>query len=167
MQTLKAPTAPPARRPPTTVRLSTVLWAVAVGSGVAETLLVVVPLTAAGEMDAGLWANVAVRAVVYAVAALLVVALARRRRLARVALAVLLSGVGLAAMVVPAVVALTQGDAFLDAVGSGGELAPAFAAVRLVHVAAVVAATVAMFLPSADGWFRQVPLRRRTDPTAG
>ncbi|SKC67136.1 hypothetical protein [Krasilnikoviella flava] len=166
MQTLEATIGTTSSRPPVVVRRATALWAVAVGSGIVETLLVVVPLTTTGGMDAGLWAGLAIRAVVYTVAALLVVAYRRRRRYARTALTVLLSGVGLASMVVPAVAALAAGAGFLDAVGSGGVLAPAFAVVRVAHVAAVVAATVTMFLPGASAWYRGAPVSPRARTAA-
>lgn len=147
----------PTARPPAAARTATGLWAVAVGSGVLETLLVVVPLATTGGMDGGLWANLGLRAVVYGVAALLVVGYRRRRKYSRAGLAVLLSGVGLASMVVPAVSALAAGADLVDALGSGGALAPAFAVVRVTHVAAVVVATVAMFLPGASRWYRGAP----------
>jgi len=158
MQTSPISAGPTATRPPAAVRTATGLSAVAVGSGVLETLLVVVPLLATtGGMDGGLWANLGLRAIVYGVAALLVVGYRRRRKYSRAGLAVLLSGVGLASMVVPAVSALAAGADLVDALGSGGALAPAFAIVRVTHVAAVVVATVAMFLPGASRWYRGAP----------
>jgi len=166
MQTLEASTGTARSRPPAAARGATALWAVAVGSGIVETLLVVVPLATAGEMETGLWVDLGLRMFVYGVATLLVVAYRRRRRGARAGLTVLLSGVGLASMVVPAVAALAGGADLVDAVGSGGTLAPAFAAVRVVHVAAVVAATVAMYLPGASSWYRREPVSvasRRAD----
>lgn len=66
----------------------------------------------------------------------------------------LLSVLGLASMTVPAASALAAGAGFVDAVGSADGPAMVFVVVRILHVAAVVAATVAMFLPASNDWFR-------------
>ncbi|GAB4007995.1 hypothetical protein GCM10029992_63260 [Glycomyces albus] len=70
-------------------------------------------------LEAGVWADVGLRSIVYTVAALLVVFFTLGRRWARTALTALLSVVGLAAMVVPAAMELASGASFTAAFGSG------------------------------------------------
>ncbi|WP_199040476.1 hypothetical protein [Glycomyces salinus] len=138
---------------PGTVKAAAVCWAVAIAAGVTETGLVVTELAMDDAFDAGVWTAIGLRSIVYTVAAALVVFFTLGRRWARTALTALLSVVGLAAMVVPAAMELASGADFADAFGSGGELADPFLAVRLLHIAAVVVATAAMFTPGANAYF--------------
>ncbi|WP_026929085.1 hypothetical protein [Glycomyces tenuis] len=140
---------------PKQVKSAALLWAVAVAAGVAETGLAVTEIASEGGLEAGVWVNIGLRSLVYTGAALLVVLFTQGRRWARVGLAVLLSTIGLASMVVPPALAMADGEGFVDAFGSGGELAVPFLAVRMVHIAAVVVATALMFTPSANAHFRK------------
>lgn len=138
---------------PANVKAAVVCWAVAIAAGVTETGLVITDLGRSGELDAGVWANVGFRSVVFTAAALLVVFFANGRRWARLWLTVLLSVIGLAAMVVPAAAELASGESFADAFGSGGELGNSFLVVRLLHIASVLAATWLMYSPPANAYF--------------
>ena len=137
-------------------------------AGVAESVLVVAQLAGEHQFGAGQLADVAFRVVVYAVAMTLVVLFARRHRWARVALTVLLTGIGLASLVVPAGMAMADGQTFVQAFSDGGHLGPAFVTVRLLHIACVVTASVAMYLPSANRHFaRPAAARTRVLSAAG
>ncbi len=99
------------------------------------------------------WANIAVRLVVYTFAAVLIVSFQRGRRRARTAPTVLLTVIGPASLVVPAVLAMAAGQTVARALSDGGELGWAFIAVRLTHICCVVAASVLMFTTSANRYF--------------
>ena len=86
---------------PSSLRLSLLAWTLAVAAGVAETGLAVTPVVAAGGPVLDLLPVLALRGLVYSAAAALVIALARRRRWARIALAICLSTIGLASMALP------------------------------------------------------------------
>ncbi|WP_026922847.1 hypothetical protein [Glycomyces arizonensis] len=138
-----------------TVKWSALLWAVAVAAGVTETSLAVTEIAIDGALEAGVWANIGLRALVYTGAALLILAFSQGRRWARTSLVILLSVIGLASMVVSAAAAMAGGESFTQAFGSDGDLSGAFLAVRLTHIAAVLAATALMFTPSANRHFRK------------
>jgi hypothetical protein len=142
------------------VRLSVAAWTIAVAAGVVETVLAVRQLVDEDRFGAGGLANVAVRAVVFSVAMILVAAFARGSRPARIALTVLLSVIGLGSLVVPAAASLAAGHSIVDSLSDGGRLGWAFAAVRLTHIAAVVVATVLMYTPGANRHVATV----RTEP---
>ncbi|MEV5536997.1 hypothetical protein AB0L13_09050 [Saccharopolyspora shandongensis] len=137
------------REQPAALRSSILLWLIAVGAGVVETLIHVV------QAPTGpLLMQAAVRMLIYAAIAALVFRLRSGENWVRIVLAVLLGGIGMLSMVGPPLVsALT-----------GGGIAPpadawqlAFLLVRALHVIAVVGALVAMFRPSANRFFRPIP----------
>ena len=127
---------------PSSLRLSLLAWTLAVAAGVAETGLAVTPEVAAGGPVLDLLPVLALRGLVYGAAAALVIALARRRRWARTALAICLSTIGLASMALP----------LLADVAAGDLPGPAFLTVRGAHIAAAVIATAAMSTSSSSLW---------------
>lgn len=138
---------------PNTVKHTALLWVLAVAAGMVETALAVTDIVRESGLDAGVWMNLGVRSVIYIGALVLVANFAAGRRWARASLVVLLSVIGLAAMVVPAAMELADGASFTTAVGGDGEFATAFVAVRLAHIAAVIAATALMFTAPANRYF--------------
>lgn len=124
---------------PAEVRTSILLWLIAIGAGVVETLLNVLP----SPQD--LLLPGAIRMLVYAALVALVLQLRRGRNPVRIALAVLLGGVGLLSMVGPAL----AGGFELPAEPTGW----IFLVVRIAHVLAVVGAMIAMFRPAANRFF--------------
>ncbi|MCD0442577.1 hypothetical protein LO763_02925 [Glycomyces sp. A-F 0318] len=140
---------------PTHVKYTALLWIVAVAAGVVETALAVTDIARESGLDAGVWMNLGMRSVVYVGALILIANFAKGRRWARVSLVVLLSVIGLAAMVVPAAMELANGEPFMSAVGGDGSFATAFVVVRLAHIAAVLAATALMFSAPANRYFAE------------
>ncbi|WP_205326252.1 hypothetical protein [Glycomyces sp. YM15] len=140
--------------PPETVKNAALLWATAITAGIVETVLAVSEIARDAGLDSGVWLNVGVRSAVYIGAFVLVAFFARGRRPARIGLALLLSVVGLAAMVVPSAMHLADGEPLIAAVGGDGEFAIAFFVVRLLHITAVLLATGLMFSPAATAYFR-------------
>ncbi|MEV1129028.1 hypothetical protein [Agromyces sp. NPDC049794] len=134
--------------PPNTVKLAAVAWSGAIAAGVVEAAIAVTRLAAEGPLTGPIWLNLGLRVVVFAVAAALIVGLVRGSRAARIALTALLSVLGLASLVVPAVLQLAQGGTLYAALDE-------FGAVRVVHVLLVIVATIVMYLPSANAYFRR------------
>lgn len=135
------------------VRAAVALWIVAVTAGVVESVLAVVRAMQEDAFGGGDWANVGIRIVVYSAALLMIARFAAGRRWARVGLTVLLTVLGLASLVVPAVLEMAAGQTFVQAFSDGGRLGLGFLTVRLAHIGCVVTASVLMYTPSANRWF--------------
>jgi hypothetical protein len=131
------------------------LWLVAVAAGLFETALVVVDATS-GEVGsaAEVAVGVAVRLLVFTGAVYLAAQLRLGRNWARVALAVLLGGLGTLSLVIGPVTWLAEGGSLADAVADADLGSVLFAASRVVHLGAVVAAVILMFHPAANTYFR-------------
>ncbi|MEU6859658.1 hypothetical protein AB0B28_12395 [Glycomyces sp. NPDC046736] len=138
---------------PETVKHAALLWVLAVVAGMFETLLAVTEIASESGLDTGTWINLGVRSVIYIGALVLVALFAGGRRWARAALAVLLSVIGLAAMVVPSAMGIYDGESLIEAVGGDGRFAMAFFVTRLAHIAAVLLATALMFSRPANRHF--------------
>lgn len=141
-----------------TVRTAAWLWAAAVGAGVAEAALAVGTAVASGAFGPAMVPQIAVHVGAYAAAGALIVFFVRGRNWARIALTVLLTGVGLATLVVPLVQSLAGGAGPVEALG--GSLGLPFAIIRAVHIACVVAASVVMYTPAANRAFARRPLTK-------
>lgn len=140
---------------PETVTHAALMWATAIAAGVIETVLAVSEIARESGIDAGVWMNIGLRSVIYIGAAVLVANLVRGRRWARASLAVLLSVLGLAAMVVPSAMQIYDGDSLIAGVGGDGDFAIAFFVVRALHITAVLLATGLMFSRPANAYFRK------------
>jgi hypothetical protein len=140
---------------PKQVQASYLLWLTAVAAGVFETALVVVDATSG---DAGSAAEVAVgvavRLLVFTAAVYLAVQLRLGRNWARVALAVLLGGIGTLSLVIGPVTWLTEGGSLVDALADANLGSVLFAGSRVVHLGAVIAALLLMFHPAANAYVR-------------
>lgn len=137
-----------------TVRWAALLWAAAVGAGVAEAAMAIGGAAASGTLGPAMVPEIGVHVGAYVVGGVLIVFFALGRNWARIALTVLLTGVGLASLVVPAVQELAGGSGLVEALGGSVP----FAVVRTVHIACVIAASVLMYTPAANRAFD----RRRT-----
>jgi len=134
---------------PREVQASFVLWLTAVGAGIAETAIRAVYSLGGGPESSGLL----VRAVVYIVAVYLIAQMRFGKGWARIALAVLLGGVGTLSLVVDPISWLAAGHSLGDFFAQADLLFVLIAPIRAVHLAAVVAALVLMFLPAANDYF--------------
>lgn len=129
---------------PRSLRLSLLAWSVAIAAGVLESALALTAAVTAGATVPDLLPALLSRVALYLGASLLVLALRGGHRWARMVLTVLLSLLGLASLAVPLTV---------DALA--GQLpAPEFLTVRLLHIAAVLVATVSMYTSAATAWLR-------------
>jgi hypothetical protein len=129
------------------------LWLVAVAAGLFETVLVVVDAID-GEVGsaAQVAVGVAVRLLVFAGAVYLAVQLRHGKHWARVALAVLLGGIGTLSLVIGPATWLAEGGSLADAVAAAELGSVLFAASRAVHLGAVIAAVILMFHPAANAY---------------
>jgi glucose-6-phosphate-specific signal transduction histidine kinase len=141
----------PLRRVPRVVQVSFVLWLIAVGAGVLETLIRIIYSSAGGPESNGLL----VRAVVYVVAVYVIAQMRRGKRWARITLAVLLGGTGTLSLVIDPISWLAGGNSLRDVFAQADILFVLVAPIRAVHLAAVVTALVFMFLPAANDYFRR------------
>jgi hypothetical protein len=126
----------------TAVRWSVRWWFIAVGAGVLETAIQA--LTAPGY-DAAV--QLPIRAVVYLLAVVLILQLRAGRHWARVALTVLLGGVGLLSLLVEPISWLAAGGSPAEFLAAADAATLVIVAVRAVHVVAVVVALTLMYWP--------------------
>jgi hypothetical protein len=137
--------------PPVVVRAATAAWFLAVGAGVAESVLGVIGAIGDGVPVLALVAQVVLRAVVYGGLFVVIDRYFRRgARWSRWLLAVGLGVVGMATLVTSPIGWLIGGSGAVDVTPSF----VAFTAIRSVHVIAVIAGVVLMFRPEANRWFR-------------
>jgi hypothetical protein len=143
----------PGRPPgvPKEVRASFWLWLTAVGAGVVETVIRVVYSYAGGPESSGLL----IRVIVYTVAVYVIAQMRLGKRWARLTLAVLLGGIGTLSLVVDPVSWLAGGNSLREVFSQADLLFFIVAPIRAVHLAAVIAALVFMFLPAANNYFRR------------
>ena len=153
---------PAAARPPRQLRASFWLWLIAVAAGLFETTLVVVDATA-GEVGSA--AEVAVggtiRLLAFTGLVYLAAQLRKGRNWARIALAVVYGGFGTLSLVIGPVSWLAGGGSLADAIAAADLGSVLFAASRLVHLAAIIAALILMFHPATNAYIRAT---RRTRP---
>jgi hypothetical protein len=146
---------PAAARPPTVLRASFWLWLIAVAAGLFETTLVVVEATAG---DVGSVAKVALGVTVRLLAFTGLVYLAARlrqgRNWARIALAVLYGGFGTLSLVIGPVSWLAEGGSLAGTMAAADLGSVLFAASRLVHLGAIIAALILMFHPATNAYIR-------------
>jgi hypothetical protein len=151
---------PAEARPPRQLRASFWLWLVAVAAGLFETTLVVIDATA-GEVGsvAEVAIGVTVRLLAFTGLVYLAIRLRQGRNSARIALAVLYGGFGTLSLAIGPVSWLAEGGSLADAMAAANWGSVLFAASRLVHLAAIIAALVFMFHPAANAYIRET---RRT-----
>jgi hypothetical protein len=146
---------PAAARPPRQLRASFWLWVIAVAAGLFETTLVVVDATA-GEVGsaAEVAVGVTVRLLAFTGLVYLAAQLRKGRNWARIALAVLYGGFGTLSLVIGPVTWLAEGGSLVDAMAAADLGSVLFAASRLVHLAAIIAALILMFHPATNAYIR-------------
>jgi uncharacterized membrane protein YidH (DUF202 family) len=142
---------------PREVKISALLWLIAVAAGLFETGLAVLrALSHDSALDGGGAGGTLARLLVYLVAGVLIGHLRRGRDWARSALAVLLGGIGALPLVLGAVRWLFAGHHVLEILNDTDQVSMLFALTRLAHLAAVIAALLFMFEPKANAYFRPV-----------
>jgi len=150
---------------PKEVQASFLLWLTAVGAGVLETIIRVIDALAigwasgsGGETDV---TGVVIRVIVYTLVVYIITRMRLGKRWARITLAVLLGVVGTLSLVIDLISWLAGGNSLSEVFTEANLLFFLIAPVRTVHLAAVIAALVFMFLPSANTYFRDSRSVRR------
>jgi hypothetical protein len=152
---------------PKAVQASFLLWLTAVAAGVLETTIRVIDALAmgfasgsGGETDV---TGVAIRVTVYTLVFYIITRMRLGKRWARLTLAVLLGVIGTLSLVIDPISWLAGGNSLSDVFTQANLLFFVIAPIRTVHLAAVIAALVFMFLPAANTYFRgSRSARRRT-----
>jgi hypothetical protein len=142
---------------PREVQASFLLWLTAVAAGVIETIIRVNYSLfwsyGGGEADV---TGVAIRVIVYTVMIYIIAQMRLGKTWARTTLAVLLGGIGTLSLVIDPILWLAGGNALREVFVQANLLFYMVAPIRAVHLAAVIAALVFMFLPAANTYFRAV-----------
>jgi hypothetical protein len=141
---------------PREVQASFLLWLTAVAAGVVETIIRVinslfVDSGNGGEADV---IGVVIRVSVYAVVVYIIAQMRLGKRWARLTLAVLLGVIGTLSLVIDPISWLAGGNSLREVFTQADLLFAFVAPIRAVHLAAVIAALVFMFLPAANNYFR-------------
>jgi hypothetical protein len=142
---------PPRPGVPRDVRASFLLWLVALAAGVAETIVGIINFDPpATEMIFML----AIRLVITAVLVYIIAQMRIGKNWARIAMAVLLGGIGTLSLVFDPVSWLIEGNSLRELLEDADLAFVVFASIRVVHLAAVLTALVFMFRPAANDYFR-------------
>ena len=145
---------------PREVQASFLLWLTAVGAGVVETIIRLINASlmasgSSGEAGAtGEITSVLIRVIVYTVAIYIIAQMRLGKRWARLTLAVLLGGIGTLSLVIDPISWLAGGNSLSEVFTQADLLFVYIAPIRAVHLVAVIAALVFMFLPPANTYFR-------------
>ena len=155
---------------PKEVQASFLLWLTAVAAGVLETIIRVIDaLLIAGLRQrrgnglTGVISGVVIRVIVYTLVVYIITRMRLGKRWARLTLAVLLGVFGTLSLVIDPISWLAGGNSLSEVFTEADLLFFLIAPIRAVHLAAVIAALVLMFLPAANTYFRgSRSARRRT-----
>ena len=156
---------------PKEVQASFLLWLTAVAAGVLETIIRIIDALAigwasdsGGETDVtGVISGVVIRVIVYALVVYIITRMRLGKRWARLTLAVLLGVIGTLSLVIDPISWLAGGNSLSEVFTEANLLFFLIAPIRTVHLAAVIAALVLMFLRDANTFFRgSRSARRRT-----
>jgi hypothetical protein len=153
---------------PREVQASFRLWITAVAAGVVETIIRVIDALliglasgSGGEADlTGAISSVIIRVIVYTLAVYIIAQMRLGKRWARLTLAVLLGVIGTLSLVIDPILWLAGSNSLREVFTGADLLFILIAPIRVVHLAAVIAALVFMFLPAANNYFRSA--KRRT-----
>lgn len=140
---------------PREVRISTLLWFVAVGAGVFETLLVIAEkLADESGLSPGIIVGVAVRLAVFSVATYLILQMRSGRNWARLTLTVMLGVLGSASLLISPITWFAEGHSLAEYFAGAQPMSLLFAASRVIHIGAVFGGLLFMFRPAANAFFR-------------
>ena len=147
---------------PKVVQASFLLWLTAVAAGVLETIIRVIDALAFGLASGscgeanltGAISGVLIRVIVYTLVVYITTRMRLGKRWARLTLAVLLGGIGTLSLVIDPISWLAAGNSLSEVFTEADLLFFLIAPIRTVHLGAVIAALVLMFLPAANTYFR-------------
>jgi hypothetical protein len=154
---------------PKEVQASFLLWLTAVAAGAVEMIIRIIDALliasgSGGEADLiAAISGVVIRVIVYTLVVYIITRMRLGMRWARLTLAVLLGVFGILSLVIDPFSWLAGGNSLSEVFTEANLLFFLIAPIRAVHLAAVIAALVLMFLPAANTYFRgSRSARRRT-----
>ncbi|MGP4079160.1 hypothetical protein ACTWQL_04530 [Pseudalkalibacillus sp. R45] len=142
------------RNVPKEVRKSYLLWITAIAAGVFEMIIAVISSLSGDSSVSILMVQALIRIVIFGILTLIIVKMYHGKNWARITLTILLSGIGTLSLVINPVKWLIEGNSLSTMFDGVNLTSLLFAASRLIHLAAVFAATVFMFRPAANRYFR-------------
>lgn len=145
------------KKVPQEVKKSFLFWLVAISAGVFE-MIVAVTETLSSDSGAGssIFIAIGIRTVIFAVLVYMVIKMYRGSNGARMALAILLGGVGTLSLVIDPIQWVMEGNPISEAFAGMNVYSTLFGISRIVHLAAVITALILMFRPAANDYFRQM-----------
>jgi hypothetical protein len=152
---------------PREVQASFVLWLTAVAAGIVETIIRVFDVLLMGLASGGggeadfnsAISSVVIRVIIYALVVYIITRMRLGKRWARLTLALLLGVIGTLSLVIDPISWLAEGNSLGEVFTQADLLFFILAPIRAVHLVAVLAALVFMFLPAANDYFRSATRR--------
>jgi len=145
------------KRIPSDIKKSYLLWLVAIGAGVFEMAIAVTQMLSSGsEAGFGIMIQVGIRSLIFAALVYVIVKMQRGKRWARIALTVLLGGIGTVSLLVDPIQWLLEGNSLDTAFTGMTVFSSLFGISRFVHLASVIAAIIFMYRPAANQYFNPV-----------
>jgi len=141
---------------PRDVQASFLLWLAAVAMGVVETIVRVIDLLYGdSSLSMGTIIGLIFRLIVYAAVVYIIAQMRLGKNWARVALTILLGGIGTLSLVIDPISWLVEGNSPGELLAEADLLFILIAPIRVLHLAAVIAALVFMFRPTANNYFKR------------
>lgn len=91
---------------------------------------------------------------IFAVLVYIMIRMLRGKNWARIALALLLGGIGILSLILDPIKWLMTGNSLWEAFANADNVSILFASSRVLHIIAVIAALVYMFRPAANRYFK-------------
>lgn len=140
---------------PNDVRKSYFFWMTAIVAGVFEMIIAVISaLLGDSPSIGGLVIQALIRIVIFGVLTWITAKMYRGKNWARIALTILLGGIGTLSLVIDPIQWLIEGNSLNTMFEGVNMMSLIFAATRGIHLAAVFAALIFMFRPAANRYFR-------------
>ena len=145
------------KRVPREVKKSFLFWLVAIAAGVFEMIIAVIQiLSKDSESGINIFIAVGIRTIIFAVLVFIIIKMYRGNNWARVALSILLGGIGTASLIIDPINWILEGNSLDKAFTELTLYSSLFGLSRIVHLASVIAALILMFRPAANKYFRAV-----------
>jgi hypothetical protein len=142
---------------PQEVKKSYLFWLVAIAAGVSEMIIAVSQmLSKDSETGSSILIAVGLRTIIFTAFVFVIIKMYRGKNWARLALTILLGGIGTFSLLIDPINWILEGNA-LDKVFTGMTLySSLFGLSRIVHLASVITALILMYQPAANKYFRAV-----------
>jgi hypothetical protein len=135
------------------------MWMTAIAAGVLEPILSLIQFFT-GNLDSSgtsVFIGVAMRLIIFAVMTFIIFQMREGKNWARIALAILLGGLGTLSLVIGPITWLFQGHTLSEAFDGVNFFDILFAISRIIHLACVISGLIFMFRTAANNYFRNLP----------